>query len=76
MCTYMFIYIYIICFACYHMMCFHIANGIQVVERAESFRTRQSNMVFVLQGPRYGRFQNAIIYLEVIYPAVMYSALP
>ena len=32
-----------------NMMCFDNANGVQVVERVESFRTRQSKVNFVLQ---------------------------
>ena len=58
-------------------MCFDNANGIQVVERDESFRMRPSNVIFVSGVSRYGRFrfQYAVIYLFVIYPAVIYPAV-
>ena len=50
------------------------ANGSQVVERAESFRTRQLKVVFVVQVSRYGRgpFQDGVVYLAIIYLAVLY----
>ena len=53
-CTY--ISIDIICCFCHHMMPLDDANGIQVVERAESFRAQQSKGSFVLQMMRYSCF--------------------
>ena len=53
------IYIYVFCvltYLFYNKMCFDNANGIHVVERAESFRTQQSQVTLVLQMARYGRF--------------------
>ena len=39
------------------MMCFDNANGIQVVESAESFRSQWSQVLFVLRVSRYDRFR-------------------
>ena len=49
----MYIYIY----ACWcNMMCFENVNGIQVAERADSFRMQSSKVLFVLQVSKYSRF--------------------
>ena len=59
------------------MLCVDNANGVQVVERAESFRTQKSTVIFVLQVSTYGRFrfEYAIVYPAVIYPALIYPAV-
>ena len=47
-CIYSYVYI------CMSFVGFANANWIKVAERAESFRTQQSNVMFVLLVPRYG----------------------
>ena len=56
------------------MMCFDNAKGVQGVERAESVRTQSSKLKCVLQVSRCGRihFKYAVIYLSVVYPAIIY----
>ena len=39
------------------MVCFENANGIQIVDLEESFRMRQSTVIFVLQVSRYGHYR-------------------
>ena len=62
--TFAYIYTYIYCtYVCIcillflsNRVCFDNANGIQVVDLGESFRMRQSKVMFVLQVSSYDRF--------------------